>query len=103
MEITREQLKSLILEVKKETRSVLLEAPIGPGPQDMADAKVDELKGDIKRSLYHMGQQAQQLHDILGDTEQLEPQLAAMVKKAEALLEKVFKNTMYEKQNPKGR
>jgi hypothetical protein len=86
--------------------SVLLEMPqmnqLNPAPD--YDRDPDGYEGNMaKRSLYHMAAQAQQLHDMLHDDENLEPWVQAKITKAADYLEKAFKSISYEKGPGKGK
>ena len=56
-----------------------------------------------KKSLYHMARQADQLHDMLMDDQNLEPWVQAKITKAADYLKAAFESITYEKDNPKGR
>ena len=111
MKISKKQLQDMIVETISENNSVLLETPdlpvgrrddikdIDDGAEDPNGNKEEE----IKRSLYHMSQQAQQLHDMLGDQENLEDWVATKISKATAYLEDAFKAIMYDKGPGQGR
>ena len=108
MKITRSQLKQLIAESISESQSVLLEMPQPPivGQEQTGDYTKDPdgYEGEMaKRSLFHMAAQAQQLHDLIMEDENLEPWVQAKITKAADYLEKAFKAIMYEKDNPRGR
>ena len=92
MKITRQQLKDLIFEEINANPSILLETP-SEGPE-----------GDrIRRALFHLSQQTQQLHDMLLDDENVEPWIEEKIIKAADYIEKAFKAIIYEKQHPEGR
>ena len=105
MKISRRDLKALIAEELKTQNSVLLEMPLGSTTGTAMGALDNMDKNDsgpaagnlVKRSLYHMSQQAQQLHDILIDGENLEQAVEDDVSKAAEFLEKAFKTITYEK------
>lgn len=107
MKITREQLKDLIIEEVRDSLSILLEMPrppIGSDIPDTDDRKDSENKTDLsKQALFHMAQQAQQLHDILKDGEDLEPHIVSSILSAAGDIEEAFKAIIYDKQNPLGR
>jgi hypothetical protein len=108
MKITRVQLRQLINESINENNSVLLEMPeppiVGQEQNGDYDKDPDGYEGDLaKRSLFHMSQQAQQLHDMLMGDENLEPWVQDKITKAADYLEKAFKAIVYDKQNPEGR
>ena len=105
MKITRLALKELIAEAIQESDSPLLESPIVGQEQEGDYTKdPDGYEGEMaKRSLFHMAAQAQQLHDILMDDENLEPWVQEKISKAADYLEKAFKAIKYEKDNPRGR
>ena len=106
MKITRQELKKIIVEQIRADRSVLLEMPReGTGPQiQQYEKDPDGYEGEVaRRALYHMSQQAQQLHDMLKADDQLEPRVHSEITKAAVYLEKAFKAITYEKQHPEGR
>jgi hypothetical protein len=112
MKITRSQLKQLIAESISESQSILLEMPGAPhdspivGQEQTGDYTKDpsEYGGDVaKRSLFHMSQQAQQLHDMLQGDEGLDPWLQDKITKAAANLEEAFKAVTYDKGPGQGR
>jgi hypothetical protein len=106
MKITRNKLKEFITEEIKKSHSMLLEAPSTEGAYSYEEASRDEKEHahepvDLARqSLFHMAQQAQQLHDMLKDGEELAPHVAGAIKSAAGSLEEVFKAIIYDKQNP---
>ena len=107
MKISKNELKKMIAE-ELNSSSVLLEMPTGPiVGQEQTGAYTkdpDGYEGEMaRRSLYHMAAQAQQLHDMLTDDENLKPWVAAKITKAADYLEKAFKAITYDKQNPEGR
>ena len=100
MKISKKELKKMIAE-ELNGSSVLLEMPqmnmLDPASNNY-DKDPDGYEGNMaKRSLYHMAAQAQQLHDMLQDDENLEPWVAAKITKAADYLEKAFKAISYEK------
>ena len=108
MKITRQELKKLIQETLANEFSVLLETPDIPivGQEQKGDYTKDPdgYEGEMaRRSLFHMSQQAQQLHDVLAADENLEPWVQAKITKATDYLEKAFKAIMYDKNHPEGR
>ncbi len=109
MKISRSELKKLIQETITE-ETVLLESPATGAPivgqEQTGDYTKDPdgYEGEMaKRSLYHMAAQAQQLHDMLAEDENLEPWVQDKITKASDYLESVFKHITYDKQNPAGR
>tara|TARA_R110002020_G_scaffold1941_2_gene8915 strand:+ start:1283 stop:1609 length:327 start_codon:yes stop_codon:yes gene_type:complete len=99
MMLTKSNLKKMIAEALYEQQSVLLEAPI-VGQEQRGDYTKDPdgYEGEMaKRSLYHMSQQAQQLHDMLQGDENLEPWVQDKISKASDYLEKAFKAIIYDK------
>ena len=107
MKISKNELKKMIAE-ELNGSSVLLEMPTGPivGQEQTGPYTKDPdgYEGEMaKRSLYHMAAQAQQLHDLVQDNENLKPWVAAKITKAADYLEKAFKAITYDKQNPEGR
>ena len=100
MKISKKELKRLIAEELNES-SVLLEMPqmnqLDPASNNY-EKDPDGYEGNMaKRSLYHMAAQAQQLHDMLQDDENLEPWVQDKITKAADYLEKAFKSVSYEK------
>jgi len=104
MKLTRKSLRALITEELLHQNSVLLEMPEreeqrgtheerGPVQVD-PDGHEEEI---AKRSLYHMSQQSQQLHDMLTDDESLEPWVQDKITKAADYLEQAFKAITYDK------
>jgi len=122
MKITREELKSLIAEEIQRKESVLIEMPMlsttgskmhsvprgskmhaqSPGGGQGEDP-ADHTGEMTKRSLYHMSQQAQQLHDSLHGDENLEPWVQDKIAKASECLESAFKAITYDKGPGQGR
>tara|TARA_R100000008_G_scaffold78996_1_gene60373 strand:- start:914 stop:1252 length:339 start_codon:yes stop_codon:yes gene_type:complete len=112
MKISRKELKNLIGEAVRERESVLLESPIMSTTGKKMNAHdnypqgkdPDGYEGQMaKKNLYHMARQADQLHDILMDDENLEPWIQDKITKAADYLEKAFKSVVYHKDNPEGR
>ena len=115
MKITRSELKRLIQEESLRTQideSVLLETPMNStsgtrmGGRDNLEVEKDPdgYEGKMaKKSLYHMARQADQLHDMLIDDQNLEPWVQAKITKAADYLKSAFDTIIYEKDNPKGR
>ena len=124
MKITRNELKTIITEEVSRSQSVLLEMPTTEGAYDYREEdkehgnpavpedsnKEPGVEGtgnehvDLARqSLFHMAQQAQQLHDMLKDGEELAPHVESSLKIAAGSLEEIFKSVIYDKQNPSGR
>ena len=110
MKITRNQLKNLIAESIREEQSILLEFPGGGGPParmgphaDNPDKEFAEQGSPARKSLFHLGAQASQLHAMLADNENLEPWVQQKIATAAENLEDVFKHITYDKQNPVGR
>ena len=119
MKINRDQLTKLIAEELRSTSTALLET-LPPPPGELANVhqKVDEKdmeepdaaedpqghEGEmVKRSLYHMSQQAQQLHDMVIPDDNLEPWVAEKISLAADYLEKAFKAITYDKGPGRGR
>ena len=99
MKISKKELKKMIAE-EINGSSVLLEMPKMNmmDPASNYEKDPDGYEGSMaKRSLYHMAAQAQQLHDMLHDDENLEPWVAAKITKAADYLEKAFKAISYDK------
>lgn len=108
MKMSRTQLRKLISEVVLEQNAVLLESPTTPivGQEQEGDYTKDPdgYEGEMaKRSLYHLAAQAQQLHEMLAEDENLEPWVQAKITKAAEYIEAAFKAITYDKQNPRGR
>jgi hypothetical protein len=108
MKISRNQLHALIQEVVAESQSVLFEAPEDSlvGQEQTGDYTKDpeEYGAEAARKhLFHMGAQSQQLHDMLGGDEKLEPKIVGLINTAASSLEKAFKAITYDKQHPEGR
>ena len=106
MKISKKELKKMIAE-ELNGSSVLLEMPqmnmLDPASNNY-DKDPDGYEGNMaKRSLYHMAAQAQQLHDMLQDDENLEPWVAAKITKAADYLEKAFKAISYDKGPGRGK
>lgn len=105
MKISKKELKRMIAE-ELNSSSVLLEMPQmnRMDPASNYEKDPDGYEGNMARkSLFHMAQQAQQLHDMLHDDENLEPWVQSKITKAADYLEKAFKSISYEKQHPEGR
>jgi hypothetical protein len=108
MKLSRTSLKALIAEEIKKNNSVLLETPGGPivGQEQTGDYTKDPdgYEGEMaKRSLYHMAAQAQQLHDMIMEDENLEPWVQEKISLAADYLEKAFKAISYDKGPGQGR
>jgi len=106
MKISKEELKKMIAE-ELNGSSVLLEMPqmnmMDPASNNY-EKDPDGYEGQMaKRSLYHMAAQAQQLHDMLHDDENLEPWVQAKITKAADYLEKAFKAISYDKGPGRGK
>jgi hypothetical protein len=106
MKITKNELKKMIAE-ELNGSSVLLEMPqmnmLDPASNNY-EKDPDGYEGQMaKRSLYHMATQAQQLHDMLHDDENLEPWVQSKITKAADYLEKAFKAISYDKGPGKGK
>tara|TARA_R110000824_G_scaffold52422_7_gene145456 strand:- start:1291 stop:1620 length:330 start_codon:yes stop_codon:yes gene_type:complete len=108
MKITRKQLKALILEVSSRNPSILLEYPESYGYEDKsAEGELGTAMGETatekaKKSLYHMGAQSQQLHDMLSDDQAMPPEIEKAIIQAGELVEKAFKSVMYNKNSASG-
>jgi len=105
MSISRKQLKALILKEVKKVQNVLLEMPDVPivGQEQTGDhtKDPDDYDGELaKRSLYHLARQADQLHDMIMQDDNLEPWVSEKISLAADYLEKAFKAITYDKQNP---
>ena len=106
MKITKNELKKMIAE-ELNGSSVLLEMPqmnqLDPASNNY-EKDPDGYEGDMaKRSLYHMAAQAQQLHDMLQDDENLQPWVQSKITKAADYLEKAFKAISYDKGPGRGK
>ena len=108
MKLSRTSLKSYILEEINKSNSILLEMPESPivGQEQTGDYTKDPdgYEGEMaKRSLYHMAAQAQQLHDMIMEDENLEPWVQEKISLAADYLEKAFKAISYDKGPGQGR
>jgi len=112
MKLSRKQLKDLIKEVVNEDNSMLLEMPheerqnpiVGQEQGGNYTKDPEEYEGELaKRSLYHMARQADQLHDMIGNDDNLKAKVQEKISLASAALEEAFKAITYDKQNPEGR
>ncbi len=116
MKLSPTEFTALIEEVLQEQKSILLEMPPlsttgakmhghePKQPKDSYTVDPDGYEGEMgKRALFHMSQQAQQLHDILHGDENLEPWVQDKITKAADYLEKAFKAITYDKGPGKGR
>jgi hypothetical protein len=108
MKLSRTALKALIAEEINKNSSILLEMPVPPiiGQEQTGDYTKDPdgYEGEMaKRSLYHMAAQAQQLHDMIMEDENLEPWVQEKISKAADYLEKAFKAVSYDKGPGQGR
>ena len=106
MKITKNELKKMIAE-ELNGSSVLLEMPqmnqLDPASNNY-EKDPDGYEGQMaKRSLYLMAAQAQQLHDMLQDDENLEPWVQSKITKAADYLEKAFKAISYDKGPGRGK
>jgi len=98
MKLTKSNLDALIKEALTEYESVLLEMP--ETGQIMGDAhRVDDKKGQegagAKQKLFHMAQQAQQLHDMLADNADLEEWVQDKLAVAARDLRSIFDHLVY--------
>jgi len=106
MKLNRQQLKSLIAEEINRSRSVLLENPrfFPVGRRAREEEDPDGYEGEVaKKALFHMSQQAQQLHDMLKGDENLKPWVKDKIEHAANDLEEAFKAVMYDKGPGQGR
>jgi len=101
MKITKTQLMQLIQETILEKESMLLEMP-GPNLGTYRDDEEPNVSM-CGQQLFHMGQQSNQLHDMLKDDRELSPGIEEKIKKISDALEDLFKAVIYDKQNPQGR
>jgi hypothetical protein len=110
MKITREQLKQLVSEVIRKEQGILLEAePMSGGyshPGDVhtrgdmgADPGREETADVLKtlQDLYHLGEKATQLHDMLCNENRLEPDVIESITLASDAIGKLFDSILYEK------
>lgn len=121
MKITRKQLKELVAEAIRKDRGILLETePLSAGDahpgdrgrdlyaynqdeggvRDQADmAARNEVEDVIKtlQDLYHLGQKASQLHDILQNEDRLEPEAIKSITIAATAIGDLFDSVLYEK------
>ena len=89
MKLTRNELENLIKEAITDEVSVLLESP---------GSEHQEKEGQmLKQKLFHMAQQAQQLHDMIAETDNLQPWVQDKVTEAAAGLRAVFDNLIYDR------
>ena len=105
MKISKNELKKMIAEELNDS-SVLLEMPQmnRMDPASNYEKDPDGYEGNMaKRSLFHMAAQAQQLHDMLQDDENLEPWVQAKITKAADYLKSAFEAIKYDKDHPEGR
>tara|TARA_R110000765_G_scaffold190879_1_gene296000 strand:- start:111 stop:470 length:360 start_codon:yes stop_codon:yes gene_type:complete len=118
MKLSRTSLKSLILEEINKNNSILLEMPEPSMPEPTITGvpivgqeqtgdhtkDPDDYDGEMaKRSLYHMAAQAQQLHDMVREDDDLEPWVQEKISLAADYLEKAFKAITYDKGPGQGR
>jgi hypothetical protein len=104
MKITREGLKSLIAEELRPRRTALLEHDAVPqlGPDSPKDESDQGAIGGstAKQQLFHLARKADQLHDMLPDTEELPGWAKDPVAAAVDHIHHVFEKMMWEKHNP---
>jgi len=111
------------METILENESVLLEGPYsgsslkraatfegettqgteGTTPGDEHSDPAENKEERIKRALYHISQQSQQLHDMLCGDENLEPWVQDKILKSSETLEAAFKAITYDKGPGQGR
>ena len=92
MKISRNQLETLIEDLLKEESTTLLETPeMGQKIPSGSDRE----GGMAKQKLFHMGQQAQQLHDLLADDQELEGWIQDKVSSAAKDLRAIFDHVVY--------
>ncbi len=110
MKLTRKSLRTLISKELLNQNSILLEMPErddqrGEHGEEESSSEDPEGHGEemVKRSLYHMSQQSQQLHDMMRDDERLEPWVQDKISKAADYLEQAFKAVTYDKGPGQGR
>ena len=92
MKISRSELETLIENMLKEESTTLLETP-GAGQQIPAGS--DREGGLAKQKLFHMSQQAQQLHDMLVDDQELEGWGQDKISSAAKDLRAIFDHIVY--------
>ena len=107
MKISRTQLQNLITDAIREQNSVLLEAPqdpiIGQEQEGPYTKDPSEYEGEkVKRALFHLSAQAQQLHDMFADGDDLDNSVQEKIMTAAEAMEDAFKAITYDKQNPRG-
>jgi|10_taG_2_1085330.scaffolds.fasta_scaffold08707_10 hypothetical protein len=98
MKLTKNNLDALIRETLAECNSVLLEMPetnqIMGDEHRSGDKKGQEGTG-AKQKLFHMSQQAQQLHDMLADNADLEEWVQDKLAVAARDLRSIFDHLVY--------
>ena len=100
MKISKNDLKALIAEELNKTTTVLLEMP---GMEQGYEKDPDGYEGHMaKKALYHMARQADQLHDVIMEDQNLEPWVQAKITKAADYLRSAFDAILYEKNKPRG-
>ena len=107
MKITKRQLKDMICE-ELNNSSILLEMPQPPivGQEQTGDytKEPEEYEGELaKRSLYHMGRQAEDLQVLIMNDEKLDPEVQANITKAADYLRSAFEIIKFDKERPDGR
>lgn len=112
MKITREQLKQLVSETIRKERGILLETETMSAPYqhpgdrgssgqrtDDADPNRQETEDVLKtlQDLYHLGEKATQLHDMLCNENRLEDDVTKDITSAAETIGQLFDRVLYEK------
>ena len=100
MKLTKNNLDQLIQKMLLEYNSALIETPttemVRPLEQGSL-SKNDREGGIMKQQLFHMAQQANQLHDMLHDADNVEEWVQEKVSGAAKDLRSVFDHLIYNK------
>jgi hypothetical protein len=92
MKISRNELETLIENMLRKESTTLLEMPeMG----QKIPAGSDREGGMAKQKLFHMSQQAQQLHDMLADDQELEGWVQDKISSASKDLRAIFDHIVY--------
>ena len=110
MKISRAQLRELIQEERHKMATPLLEMPMASttgtkmGAHDHPHAEDDggDDKGTIQ-NLYLMARKADQLHDMLKSTPELDPKVKKEINNLNHRLTTLLDDIVYDKDNPDGR
>ena len=98
MKLTKSNLDALIQEALAEYSSVLLEMPESDqimGGEPQSHEKKGQEGAGAKQKLFHMSQQAQQLHDMLADNAELEGWVQDKLAVAARDLRSIFDHLVY--------